>query len=218
MKYISTILSAIAVLIAGYVLITNKGNAKPSRAKVIDANNANAVAASTGANIAYVDLDTLETYYSDFKKKKAEFETQDKNLGAELERLASGLQRDAMDLDKKAQAGQMNEAQYKEGMMRLQERQQQLEQKRQNDGAGLIKKQEEFNAKLQKDIRAILEDYASDKGFDFVLAYTKTSTILYANAESDITSDVVEALNSGKTPKTSKKEEAKTTDSAASKK
>ncbi len=216
MKYISTILSAIALFIAGYVLFTNKSSSKVTRAKVIDASNPGAVAAS-GANIAYVDLDTLETYYTDFKKKKAEFESQDKNLGAELERLASSLQRDAMDLDKKAQGGQVNEAQYKEGMMRLQERQQQLEQKRQNDGAGLIKKQEEFNAKLQKDIRAILENYASDKGYDFVLAYTKTSTILYANAESDITSDVVEELNSGKSAKSTKKEEVKTTDSSSKK-
>jgi outer membrane protein len=214
MKSISTILSILALIgvsILGYLFSKNSG--KSARApRVVNATDAKGVLTTAGANIAFVDLDTLENNYESFKKKKAEFEQKDKNLGADLERMAAAIQQDAMNLDKKAQGGQVTEAQYKDEMIRLQQRQQQMEQKRQNEGASLLKAQDEFNNQLQKNIRGFLEDYAAEKGFDYVLAYTKTSTILYANEEFDITQDVIDALNSGKSF-SKKDDDAKSKDS-----
>jgi outer membrane protein len=102
----------------------------------------------------------------------------------------------------------------------LQQRQQELEIKKQNDGSQLIKEQEKFNKKLQEDIRGFLEEFADEKGYDFVLAYTKTSTILFANPDLDITQEVIEALNSGKSygKKNDKESDEKTTTDTVTKK
>jgi outer membrane protein len=222
MKNLSTILSVLAfigVCILG-ILYALGSNKSPKKSRVVTTNNTASAVAQSAINIAYVDLDTLEEHYNLFKKKKAEFETMDKNLGSELERMATSLQNEYVDLQKKAQSGQINQEQGELASRKLQQRQQELEMKKQNEGSALMKKQEEFNKKLQDDIRGFLDDYADEKGYDFVLAYTKTGSILYANVELDITTDVIDALNSGKTitKKDDKKEDVKAAaDTAASK-
>jgi outer membrane protein len=216
MKHLSTILSIIAIIIAGVVGFNQfRGNGKSAKkARVISAGDTAALS-SSGLSIAYVDLDTLEENYTLFKKKKEEFEAMDKNLGTELERMQTQLQNEYMEIQKKAQAGSIPQDQLEMLSKKLQQRQQEIEVKKQNEGSQLIKKQEEFNKKLQDDIRGFLDEYAEDKGYDFVMAYTKTSTILFANPELDVTQDVIVALNSGKS--FGKKDNKKTADSATKK-
>jgi outer membrane protein len=220
MKNISTILSILAfigVCILGFLQF--KGNGKSARkSRVITNASPDAAKLTSSANIAFVDLDTLEDNYTLFKKKKAEFETLDKNLGNELERMATALQNEYMELQKKAQAGLITQEQGEAASRKMQQRQQELEMKKQNEGSALIKKQEEFNKKLQDDIRGFLDEYAIDKGYDFVMAYTKTGAILFANPDMDITADVIDALNSGKSyEKKDDKKETKVADTASKK-
>jgi outer membrane protein len=220
MKNLSTILSILAfigVCILGFLQL--KGSGKSARkSRVITSTSPDAAKLTSSANIAFVDLDTLEDNYTLFKKKKAEFETLDKNLGNELERMATALQNEYMELQKKAQAGLITQEQGEAASRKMQQRQQELEMKKQNEGSALIKKQEEFNKKLQDDIRGFLDEYAIDKGYDFVMAYTKTGAILFANPDMDITADVIDALNSGKSnEKKDDKKETKVADTAAKK-
>ncbi len=195
---ILSILSFIGVCVLGYLHFNTKIS-KKAPSKVIVKNDSGQTAMPASSNIAYVDLDSLEASYDYFKKKKIEFEQKDKNLGAELERMATAIQNEYIDLQKKAQAGQITQEQGEAAQKKLMQKQQELEVKKQNQGAQLIKEQEDFNTKLQENIRGFLDEYATEKGYDYVLAYTKTSTILYANPEYNITEDVIEALNSGKT-------------------
>jgi outer membrane protein len=217
MKNISNILSVLAfigVCILGFLQFKSGGKAS-RKPKVITSTDSNKTLAA-GGNLAYVNYDSLEENYVSFKKKKAEFEATDKNLGVELERMATSIQNDYMELQKKAQAGQMSQEQGEAASRKIQQRQQELEMKKQNEGAALIKKTEEFNKKLQDEMHGFLEDFAAEKGYDFIFAYTKASTILYVNPDFDITDDVLDALNSGKS--FAKKEEKKTTtDSSKSK-
>jgi outer membrane protein len=211
MKNLSNILSVLAfvgVCILG-ILYYLGGNTSAKKTRVISTTDASKTALPSGSNIAYVDLDTLEEHYILFKKKKAEFEATDKALGNELERIATGLQNEYVELQKKAQAGQITQEQGELASRKMQQRQQELEMKKQNEGSALIKKQEDFNKKLQDDIRGFLDEYAQEKGYDFVMAYSKTGSILFANPEMDITEDVIDALNSGKSfsKKDDKKEE-----------
>ena len=219
MKNLSTILSILAfigVCILGFFHL--KGGKGARKARVVSA-TPDAVKRG-GMSIAYVDLDTLEENYTFFKKKKAEFDAQDKKLGNEIDRLGTALQNEYIDLQKKAQAGTITQDQGEAIARKLQQRQQELEIKKQNDGSQLIKEQEKFNKKLQEDIRGFLEEFADEKGYDFVLAYTKTSTILFANPDLDITQEVIDALNSGKSygKKNDKESDEKTTTDTVTKK
>jgi outer membrane protein len=218
MKNLSTVLSSLAfigVCILGFMQM--KSTKKVARkAKVVSSSDSNVAVASAG-NLAYVNYDSLEANYGSYKKKKAEFEAMDKNLGQELERMQTALQNEYIELQKKAQAGQMTQEQGEAAGRRLQQRQQELEMKKQNEGAALIKKTEEFNKKLQDEMQGFLEEFASEKGYDFVFAYTKPSSLLYVNPDLDITADVLDALNSGKSyaKKDDKKEDKKSASDSA---
>jgi outer membrane protein len=213
---VANILSALALLGVGILAYlhfngnTKKAGKTPRVIVTKDSTTGNETEIiAQGGNIAYVDLDTLEANYSYFKKKKTEFENRDKALGAELERTAADIQNEAAGLQERARNGQLTEAEGMAAEKRLYQRQQDLEKRRQNQGTALLDDQEKFNKDLQDNIRGFLDGYAEEKGYDLILAYTATSTILYVNEEMDITKEVTDALNSGKSfkKKDKKKEE-----------
>jgi outer membrane protein len=41
-----------------------------------------------------------------------------------------------------------------------------------------------------------IELYNEEKGYDYILSYSKDGSILYANKENDITRDIIEGMNS----------------------
>jgi outer membrane protein len=199
---ILSILSFIGVCILGFLHFKGSSTKAIKQAKqIVVKNDSGQVTTSTvaGSTIAYVDLDTLEVKYDVFKKKMAEFEAKDKNLGAELERMATAIQNEYIDLQKKAQAGQINQEQGEALQKKLVQKQQDLESKKQNQGTQLLKEQEDFNEKIQDNLRGFLKVYAAEKGYEYVFAYTKANSILFADEANNVTDDVLEALNSGKT-------------------
>jgi outer membrane protein len=223
MKSIGSILGVIAFvgMCVLSVLQFTKGKTAKARPKVVVTNAATGKqetieAPVAGTNIAYVDLDTLEGNYKYFKQKKSEFETKDKNLGAELERAANEIQTEYAGLQARAQQGKLSETEGAAAEKRLMQKQQDLEKRRQNEGTALLDDQEKFNKELQDNIRGFLNGYAEEKGYDYILAYTSSSTILYANEELDVTQDVIDALNSGKKFNTKKKtdDDVKTSEKA----
>jgi outer membrane protein len=199
---ILSILSFIGVCILGFLHFKGgKSKAVKQPKQIVVKNDSGQVTTSTvsGSAIAYVDLDTLEVKYDVFKKKMAEFDAKDKNLGAELERMATAIQNEYIDLQKKAQAGQINQEQGEALQKKLLQKQQDLETKKQNQGTQLLKEQEDFNEKIQDNLRGFLKDYAAEKGYEYVFAYTKANSILFADEANNVTDDVLVALNSGKT-------------------
>jgi outer membrane protein len=196
-----SILALLGVIILG--VLKFKEPSRPARAKerkVIMPGDSNSVPVTANNAIAYVNLDTLENNYAYFKKKKVEFEEREKKITVELEGLVKKFQAEALDFQKKVNEGKYNSnpAEGEALQKRLAQQEQDIELKRQNLGSGLLKAQEDFNKELQENIRAFLQDFAADKGYDYVLAFSYPSSILYANPELDITYDVVDALNSGK--------------------
>lgn len=206
MKSIGSILGIIAFLgmcVLSFLQFSKKEPKVAARPKVVVTNEATGKkevveSPASGVNIAYVDLDTLEANYGYFKKKKAEFEGKDKALGAELERAATALQNEYAALQARAQQGKLTQAEGEAAEKSLMQKQQDLERRRQNQGTALLDDQEKFNTELQDNIRGFLDEFAEENGYDYILAYTSNSTILYANKALDVTADALEALNSGK--------------------
>ncbi len=156
----------------------------------------------SGGKVGYVDIDTLESNYNYFKLKKAEFEVRQKNIDAELEKMASSLQNEYNTLQKQAQAGTLSQADGEAAQQRLMQRQQELELKRQNMGAKFLKDQEAFNKEIHDNLHAYIEKYNVERGYDYILSYSKDGSILFANKDLDLTQDIIKGMNSeNKKPK-----------------
>jgi outer membrane protein len=198
MKSISSVLavlSFIGVCILGFLHF--KGSKAPTPRKVVKTDSLGGVSSNQAATFAYVDLDTLQENYNLFKKKKAEFEAREKAISTELQTEGQKLEAEFLGLQKRAQEGKLSEAEGQVAQKRLGQAQQELEIKKQNQSSKLLKDQDDFNTGLQDNLKGFLADYAVEKGYDYVFAYTPNSTILYANAADNVTEDVIKALNSG---------------------
>ncbi len=200
MKQLPLILSSLSLVgvlvLFGMKMNEPKSGKKPVLLQAKDSSG-NPVTMS-GMRVAYVDIDTLESHYTYFKAKKEEFELRQKQIDAELEKMANALQNDYVALQKKAQAGQMTESEGEAAQQSLMKRQQEIEMKRQNLGTKYLKDQEDFNKELHDDLYSYIEEYNADKGYDYILSYSKDGSILYANDAYNITEDIISGMNERK--------------------
>jgi outer membrane protein len=196
---ILSILSFVGVCVLGFLHFNGK-QSKSKAPKIIASGDGSKTAVIAGSRCAYVDIDTLENQYKYFKAKKAEFEKKDKEIANEIERQAREFQAEYMAAQKKMQEGKITtQGEYKALEERLAKKQQDIEARKQSQGSKFLKEQDDFNKELQEKVRAYLEVYAEENGYDYVFMHSQSALeIMYVNPENDITADVVEALNSGK--------------------
>lgn len=199
MKNLPLLLSSLSLIgvavLLGMKMTESKSKSQSSRSA------SNPSVATSGNNefkIGYVDIDTLESQYDYFKKRKAEFESRQKSIDAELERLANSLQNDYVNLQKKAEKGQLSQTEGEAAQQNLMKRQQELEVKRQNLAEKYLKDQEAFNKEIHDNLHAYIEKYNEEKGYDYILSYSKDGSILFANKALDVTMDIVEGMNNEK--------------------
>ena len=145
--------------------------------------------------IAYVDIDTLEANYTYLKNKKEEFTKRQNSMKAELQNSAEQMQRDYANVQRKAQAGTLTEAEYQSAQKRLGQMQQSLQTREAALTEQLLKEQDDFNKELQTRLDKFLEEYNKDKHYDYILSYTRSGSILYADKSLDITKDIIEGMN-----------------------
>lgn len=161
--------------------------------------------------IAYVNIDTLEAHYEYLKNKKDDFNKRQASIEAELQNSAQKMQNDYIALQQKQQQGTLTQAEGEAGQKRLMQMQQSLETRRQAVTEQLLKERDNFNLEIQKNLDSFLTEYNKDKGYDYILSYSKGNVIMYADKRLDITEDVIKGMNEmhgktgGKADSTSKK-------------
>jgi len=148
-----------------------------------------------GARIAYVNIDTLEAKYIYFKEAKDAFDKKQASVEAQLRSSAEKLQNEYASFQKKAQAGTLTQADGEAAQKRLGQMQQNLEAKRQNLTADLLKEQQAFTEKLQSQLDSFITEYNKDKHYDYILSYAQGGSILLANPKLDVTEDVLKSMN-----------------------
>lgn len=192
MKNLSLILSILSL--AGVVIIFGMQSGSSKRKTAVTTGTVSDMPAGTG-RIAYVDIDTLEAHYDYLKTKKDEFERRQQRMESELQRSAQQLQQDYMELQQKAQAGTLTQAEGEKAQKRLLQGQQSLETRQQSLAEQLIKERDEFNEEIHNLLDSFLTEYNKDKGYDFILTYTKSGQIMYADKRLNITQDVIDGMN-----------------------
>jgi len=191
MKNLPLILSALAL--AGVIAIfAMQKNATPKEVAPV------AVRTTGGANIAYVNIDSLEAKYELLKSKREDFKRKQAQMESELQRSYGQMQNDASEVQKKMQANTLTQSEYEGAQKRLMQMQQTLESRKESLTQQLMKEQEDFNTDLKKRLDAFLAEYNKSRQYDFIMSYSGSgSAILYANHAHDITNDVVDGMNAG---------------------
>lgn len=189
MKNLSLILSLVAVAgVAGLFFMQQN---KPKEAPVT-------VGTPSGSNLAYVDIDSLESQYDLLKTRREEFRKKQSQMENELQRSYGQMQNDANEVQKRLQANNLTQSEYEAAQKRLMQMQQSLESRKEALTQQLMKEQEDFNADLKRRLDSFLAEYNKTHHYDFILSYSGAgSAILYANHAHDITADVVAGMNAG---------------------
>lgn len=198
MKNISTFLSALALLGVIILFVMKMTEQKTAKPRMVAKDSSGKEVVIVGGKIAYVDIDTLEANYDYFKRKKAEFETRQKNIDADLEKMANALQNEYVALQNKAQKGELTQAEGEAAQQALMQKQQDLELKRQSLGSKYMKDQEAFNKEIHDNLHDYIKIYNEEKGYDYILSYSKDGSILYANDALDVTQDIIKGMNTKK--------------------
>lgn len=186
------ILSSKILVAASFIALTINTSCKNEASKTTPASS-NMAAAS--GKIAYVNVDTLQEKYAYWKTESTALAAEQSSLESELQRSAQQLQNDYAAFQQKAQSGNISEAEGKATQQRLAQMQQSLETRRATMSEQLQVKQVAFSEKLQKNIDDFLAIYNKDNKYDYIMSYTKSGQILYANKALDITEDVLKGLN-----------------------
>ncbi len=144
--------------------------------------------------IGYVNVDSLDAKYEFSINARQTMQNKERALQSDLEKRASTLQNEMVNFQKTFNTMGMEQAKNKE--QELVQKQQALEQYRQNVGAKYMQEEQDLQKKLLENISKFMKQYGEENGYDYILTYSSlASGTLYGNPEMDITSQVIEGLN-----------------------
>jgi outer membrane protein len=170
----------------------NKSKQPAESSTEITSHNTAPIAAGS---IVYVEIDSIFKYYEMTKDINATFESKQKKAEAELDVKSKNFQSNVSDFQYKAQKGLITQANAQEIQQQLATQQQGLVQLRDQYRAQLADENQVNQRQIMQSIMEYLKEYNKTKGYQYILANTFPSSILYADRNLDITKEVIPGLN-----------------------
>ena len=190
MKNALLILNFLLLILVGYLYFLQFGNKKSI--KTSDIKTEVADTSHKKVNIAYIDLDSLQSNYSYYKKIKVDFEKKQSSANNEITGMQKKFQNRAMVLQQKAQT--MNQQEQEKAMQEINKMQNDLQVRKQNIDNELF----EYNTKMKEDILSriqnFLKTYNKDGKYSYIFSY-EPGFMFYKDSTLDITPDVIKGLN-----------------------
>ena len=146
-----------------------------------------------GRRTVYVQVDSLLKNYDFFKETKKELENKNFQLENELNTKGKSLQNEVAFFQQKAQT--MTPEQARSIEAQLMKKQQDLVAYRDQAAQALGQEEAKKNEQLYKNIRAYMEKYNKENGYEYVLGYSLGGGILFANPSLDVTQKIIDGLN-----------------------
>lgn len=145
-----------------------------------------------GANVAYIDLDSLQSNYKYYRKIKASMDLKQNASNGEVTSLQKRYQTRAAQLQQKGPT--MTAQQQESAMKEIQQMQQDLQSKKQQlDNELYI-----YNSKMKEDILTRIQNYLKvynkDGKYDYIFSY-EPGFMFYKDSTLNITKDVISGLN-----------------------
>ena len=147
--------------------------------------------------IAYVNVDSLLMNYNFAKDLNESLLRKEEGTRATLNQRQNQINSAAQEFDRKlrnnAFLSQERAQQEQERILKMDQEYQQLAERLTQE---FMLEQEKLNIQMEDTIKVRMVEYNKGKNYEIIFSNRTTSTVLYANDKYDITSDVVEFLNS----------------------
>lgn len=177
------------VAILGFTQCANKS------ANVSDISQQNVPVASSELKIAYVNIDTLLTYYDFYRDMSENMLRKEENSRLLLTEEANKLQREIDDFQRKLQNNVFSsQERAQQEQNRLLKKQQELNDMTDRLRNELATESDNNSMKISDSIQSFLKDYNKSKGFSIILSKVGDN-ILYVDESMNITDEVVRGLN-----------------------
>jgi outer membrane protein len=191
MKQLSLILSVIATLISGFLLV--KQFSKTDKAETAIVKNASGEKIEQPAfRIAYFDIDSLQNKYQFFKDALAQLKVKEEAMNNELSQLERSYQKKISEWQKKGASMSQSEAdavqrEYAQMQQNYQQRRLTLEQ--QLEGLKM-----DYKKNIKNKIEAYLQDFNKDRGYSYIISY-EPELMFYKDTAYNITDQLIQGLN-----------------------
>jgi len=206
MKNLSSIINVVLTIAVVILYVLHfKGNSKNSENPLSKNEKLEGKLANGTLKILYVNTDSLWNNYELVKEIEGDLILEKNKMESQFRSKVQKLEKEMIDFQTKAEKGllDINTAQAQE--QDLMQKQQNLMEEKDDLAMKLMKKEKEYNEKIQNEIYAYLKKMNEDNPLDFVLGYTAGSgSLLYANDSLDVTDKIIKALNENHS-KTAKK-------------
>jgi outer membrane protein len=189
MKYISTILSVIALGLIAVLFVTQKQQLQEMK-KHVEGEKRDQ---GSGFKVAYFDMDSLEAHYDGFKDAQTVVKTKENDMNMELARLDRDNQKKIEAWRQKGNT--MTQAEGERAQQEYQQMQQQFASRKQELEQALYKSTEDLKTNIRKSIEGFLKDYNKQKSFSYIIEYDPNSFIYTKDTVYNITGDLVDGLN-----------------------
>jgi outer membrane protein len=193
MKYISTILSIVALALIGVIFFTQKREITQLKGQVAAAKGAGGSGGGGNFKIAYFDLDTLQARYEYMKDVKNQASDQENKINQDLASLDRKNQQQIEAWRQKGNA--MTQAEAEDANRKYQDMQQEFASHKQEQEQKLYKFEEEKRTEIRKRVEDFIREYNRQKNFSYIIAYDANSFIYNKDTLYNITNDLVEGLN-----------------------
>jgi outer membrane protein len=150
-------------------------------------------ATPVGIRVAYVDLQKAIQTVDAGKKAKTQLEKEGASKRAALEKEQEGLQKEAESFEKKAAI--LNEGARMKQQGEIQKKLVDFQKKMAETQNEVIKRERELTQPLLVELRAIIEGIGKERSYQIILEKNE-GAVLYAEAGSDLTDEVIDKFNS----------------------
>lgn len=192
MKYLSLVLSTVAALISGYLLVEHLSAGKKGT-KTAGETSTTTGEQTADFRIAYFDIDSLQNKYEYFKDALGELKAKEESMNKELSSLERTYQKKINEWQQKGASMSQSEAdavqrEYGQMQQTYQQRRLTLEQQLEN-----LKMDYKKNIKTK--IEGYLREYNKERGYAYIISY-EPELMFYRDTVYNITDQLIQGLNS----------------------
>lgn len=157
---------------------------------------ADSVSANGGAQIAYVNVDSIMVNYGLAQELNNSLTSKQSNMKSNLEKEMAGFEKEAQVFQDKVQKGiYLTQQRAEEAQQKLMMRQQELQNLEMEYSNILAYEQQVMNARLFDSISNCINFVNTPEKYQVIFAHSVASNILYGSEQIDITNVVLEELN-----------------------
>ena len=189
MKNVSIVLNLVLLLAVGFLYYHTFSAKKGVSSKTTSPARKDSMCAING-RVAFFNMDSVESNFEYYKRKKAEFDSRKEAANASLEKMQKEYNTRLMQL----QQSVTTQAEQEKASQELAEKQQKMQAEKSKIDNELYGYGNSLNEDILGKINAYLKVYNSPKKYDYIMQF-EPRLIFYKDSTLNITDDMVNGLN-----------------------